>query len=377
MDHIPERTGRSRLVKLTALVILVLLTIALVEVMGQLYYRWSRGRWLWREEEFKTNVYVPYTIPVSDRREFALRPGFKDEITTIDEHGFRATVPEPRAGERVVVNLGDSVPFGAGAANADTYSSRLAKLFRERNILLGVINAGVSSYNTRQSFDRLRIDVGRYYKPSEIAAVTFTAANDISQVFYFAASYTPDTTWARARNLVPLRPAWQQLATGHYVSTVFDTYRHRPIVSAAATTSTNRSPEEVMLEGVRSDMREQLAYWNQHHVLIVLTPFNPFYYQLAHQEKNADLRVLREVYKNNLKEMPEWDGLIRRYNDVLRAVAAEFPNARYLETRAIFDEEDRNLIYGDYAHFVPNGHQRMAEVLYDYLKEQHVIDQSR
>jgi lysophospholipase L1-like esterase len=133
----------------------------------------------------------------------------------------------------------------------------------------------------------------------------------------------------------------------------------------------------MMLQGVRSNLREQLAFWNDRQVLIVLMPFNPFYYQLAHQEKNADLRVLREVYHNNLKEMTEWDGLIRRLNDVLRAVAAEFPNTRYLETRAIFDEEDRNVIYGDYAHFYPKGHVRMAEVLYDYLKEQHVIDQRR
>ena len=178
---------------------------------------------------------------------------------------------------------------------------------------------------------------------------------------------------------MPLRPAWQQLATGHYLSTAWDTYRHRQGSTAVAAAPSNggRSPEEVMLEAARSDLREQLAFWNERHVLIVLMPFNPFYYQLAHQEKNADLRVLREVYKNNLAEMREWDGAIRRYNDVLRAVAAEFPNTRYLETRTIFDEENRNLIYGDYAHFVPNGHARMAEVLYDYLREQHVIDKAR
>ena len=120
MDHIQERTGRSVLVKLTALVILVLLTVGLVEAMGQGYYRWSRGRWLWREEAFKTNVYVPYTMAVSDRREFALRPGFKDSNTTVDERGFRGTVPAPRAGQRVIVNLGDSVPFGAGALDTET-----------------------------------------------------------------------------------------------------------------------------------------------------------------------------------------------------------------------------------------------------------------
>ena len=373
MEHTPSRSRQSALVRLTGLVIAVLLTVGLVEGMGQVYYRLSIGRWLWREEAFKTNVYIPYTMPVSDRREFALRPGFKDAVNSVDEHGFKTTVPAPRPGERVVVNLGDSVPFGAGAYDKDTYSSQLAQLFRERGVPLGVINAGVSSYNTRQSFDRLRIDVLRYYQPSQIAAVTFTAANDISQVSYMAAAYSPDKTWARDRNLVPLRPAWQQFATGHYFSTAFERFGRQASVASAAPGANGRSPEAWMLESVRSDLREQLAFWNQHHVLIVLMPFNPFYYQLTHLEKNKDLRVLRDVYKNNLKEMDEWDGMTRKYNDVLREVAAEFPNARYLETRAIFDAEDRNIIYGDYAHFVPKGHRRMAEVLYDYLKEQHAF----
>src|SRR5881396_3454358 len=126
-----RRPVEHRWFKLTLLVIVAVLAgAAAAELLGQGYFRARNGRWLWQDEAFKTNTYIPYTMSISDRREYTLRPGFHDAITTVDDRGFRLTNPPSRPDDRIIVNIGDSVVFGAGVADADTYSSRLAKLFR-------------------------------------------------------------------------------------------------------------------------------------------------------------------------------------------------------------------------------------------------------
>ena len=369
---------RNYLTRMVLVLAALAIGLAVAEVAGQGYYRIRNGGWLWQDEKFRTNQYIPYTVAVPDRREFALRPGYRrgplldhgrQFTISVDDRGFRTTVPAARPDQRVVVDIGDSVAFAAGISDELTYSSRLAELFQTKNLPLGVVNTGVASYDTQQSFDSLRMQVIRYYPPSQIAAVTFSAANDISLVFYYAAGYAPGLTWARDRNLVPLRPGWQRFASAYFLSKADDAYAKRRVPVPVST----ESPEDRMLNHVRATLREELAWLRDRQIQVILLPINPFYYQLAHQEKNSNLRVLRELYKGKLAEMTLWDSLIRRYNDVLRDVALEFPNAQFLDTRAILDNEDRDVLYADYGHFTNLGNQRLAEILFEALNARGVV----
>lgn len=349
---------RSSASRLRVVFIALVAALVLAEVAGQIYFRGHRGHWLMQDAAFASSTAIPYTMPVRDRRQYSLRPGFSDGLQNVDARGFRVSVPADRPGDRVVVVIGDSVPFGASVRDDETYPSVLARQLRADGRQLGVVNAGVASYNTQQSFDRLRIDVLRHFKPEQIAAVIFNATNDISLVDYNRGYYVPGMTWARGRNLVPLRPPWQRFALAYYASPA----DQRP-AGPAVPYASRAAEDDAMLDHVRTNLREALGYWAQWKTPIILLPINPFYYQIRNLQKNGRLRVMDDVYHGRLTEMKDWDALTRRFNQLLEETAAEFPNVRFLETRAIFDDEDRDSAYDGYSHLSPAGHQLTAKIL--------------
>jgi lysophospholipase L1-like esterase len=88
------------------------------------------------------------------------RPGFEGEfrghLVRIDRLGLRGEelrIPKP-AGRRRLVSFGDSITFGYGVGEADTYPARLGALLAERGV--EVANAGVTGYTSHQVLGRLR-----------------------------------------------------------------------------------------------------------------------------------------------------------------------------------------------------------------------------
>jgi lysophospholipase L1-like esterase len=83
-----------------------------------------------------------------------------DGLVTINSQGFRgrpAASPKPEGQYRIVF-IGDSVTFGRGVNDDETFPARAEALLRERfpHMAVDVINAGVDGYNTRQAVGRLR-----------------------------------------------------------------------------------------------------------------------------------------------------------------------------------------------------------------------------
>src|SRR5262249_25311936 len=150
----------------------------------------QKGEWLWENSAFR----IGYTQPVEDRRQYTLRPRYEDAKIglSIDADGFRKTVPDKTKDRLLIVCLGDSVPFGAGVRDEETYPSSLAAKLAASKADVGVLNAGVASYNLRQSFDRLRKDVFAHYPSNRILLVTVEAANDISLLTYYGSNWDPD-----------------------------------------------------------------------------------------------------------------------------------------------------------------------------------------
>jgi len=172
-------------------VITILLLIVLFEITLQIYFRVKNGIWLWQK---KFNVH--YVVRVNDRRQYALKPSYHKNNIYINQYGFR-DIPNKKyrkeiKANKLLCNLGDSVPFGFNINYEETYSYFLQKDFDIDNLNITVINAGVPSYNLRQSFDRLRYDIlSKNWYPE---VITIEAANDISLLTFYRERWNPDKT---------------------------------------------------------------------------------------------------------------------------------------------------------------------------------------
>ncbi|MDP2964825.1 MAG: SGNH/GDSL hydrolase family protein [Pelolinea sp.] len=172
------------------------------EILLQVNYRIKNNHWLWENSAFKVN----YIVPTNDRRKYTLRPDYYDveQNMPINQWGERTTLQAENYEDtrNVIVCLGDSVPFGAGIGNKDTYLFYLAQNLTSEGFKYYVINAGVPSYNLRQSFDRLKFDIYNHVDEEDVKVITIQAANDISlpwswKIFWFVSRPKPNS-WSKS-----------------------------------------------------------------------------------------------------------------------------------------------------------------------------------
>jgi hypothetical protein len=113
-------------------------------------------------------------------------------IPRLNSHGLRDDeIPYDKpAGEKRVLVLGDSVTFGWGVSQGETFADRMEYLLNE---LPGdrwqVINSGVNGYNTEQEAAYLRIE-GMRYSPDFVLLVY--VSNDVDPI-----AEPNETTWRR------------------------------------------------------------------------------------------------------------------------------------------------------------------------------------
>ena len=119
----------------------------------------------------------------------------------INAHGLRdEEVPytKPSDEKRILV-LGDSVTFGWGISQGESFSDRMEPLLREQTgERWQVINAGVNGYNTEQEATFLRIE-GMRYSPDYVLLIY--VSNDVDPVFD-----PNETTWRRYPTWPPSLP---------------------------------------------------------------------------------------------------------------------------------------------------------------------------
>ena len=138
----------------------ILASVVLGEGALQIHHRVRSGHWLWEQAG---GFQVNYAARVPDRREYALRPGYHDARTSIDELGFRASPPRPdlSAGGPVIAVMGDSVPFGYGVGDDETYPHFLGRLLETHHQPARVLNAGVPSSTSGRASTAMRSTSGR------------------------------------------------------------------------------------------------------------------------------------------------------------------------------------------------------------------------
>lgn len=344
------------------------MAVLVTEAGLQLFYRVQQGAWLWDNSAFR----IGYTQPIEGRRQYSLRPGYTDQKAgiTIDALGFRRTPGVGTTESPFIVCIGDSVPFGAGVSDPETYPFKLAERLNAGGLTHRVINAGVPSYNLRQSFDRLEQDVLTAYPGVHVEYVIVEAANDISLLTYYGSEWTPEVTWAKVR----WSESWgagslaRRVALAHYGSilggAVWSKVASKRTGNGIDAQAVGPAKGEEMLSHAEATLRTRLTELQRRGIRVAVLPINPFYYQLSAREKNPHLRQ----WKRMSVYVEGWDDLIRQYNDVVKAVSSEFPNATFLDMRRIMDADERDKLYIDYIHYSDEGHAVVAEQLFQLIR---------
>ena len=228
---------------------------------------------------------------------------------------------------------------------------------------MSVINAGVPSYNLRQSYDRLVLDVLNQVEYPTIVA-TFQAANDVFLLTQYRDSWTPEVTWADIR----FEQGWNRptaFATVHYLKKVKQALQGRDSQNG----KDDWWPPSNMLANVQRTLSEIGQTCSSRSIVAVMLPIDPFYYQTAAVDLNPSLSNWRR-WKPYVEL---WDTTIRDFNSLLREAADSSSCIHFLDTRMILDQANRENLYVDFIHLSPQGNKIVAEALLSYLQEHQLV----
>jgi len=126
------------------------------------------------------------------RHPYSVTYSLGSNLVELNSHGLRDDeIPYDKPpGEKRVLVLGDSVTFGWGVSQGETFSDRMEYLLNESSgDRWEVINSGVNGYNTEQEAAYLHIK-GTRYSPDIVVLVY--VSNDVAPI---AEPY--ETTWRR------------------------------------------------------------------------------------------------------------------------------------------------------------------------------------
>jgi hypothetical protein len=373
--------GRSVFKNLAMKIGTILIMLIILEISLQVIIRIRDGKWLYQSLEGSR---VSYVKLVKERHKFTLMPGFttKRGAFKITELGFREGPYPIDKNNFIVVTAGDSVPFGLAVENRSTYPYNLEKLFHDKGFPINVVNIGIPSYNMRQSFDRLRLEVLPHFELSRIPVITLQVSNDVFLLILYREKWNPDITYADKR-IIKKASLWQKLAISHYgklaIKKVFGItapIKKRPRRKRwnFSSSGKNRKVFEKydgteMLKNARMVLKKELSFYRDHSVSVVLMPIDPFYYQLSGMEENPTLKKWR-TFKEWVDAVKE---LIVQYNHMLIDVSKEFENVFFFDTRPLVNAHDRNEMYVDFMHYSAKANKIVAKGLFDFLTQQQLL----
>ena len=336
-----------------------ILCLIFSEIVLHVVFRIRNGSWLWQNSPFD----IHYAAPVSDRRQYNLRPNYtdKESAITINKLGFRGALVSADV-DNLLVYLGDSIPFGYGVKDDETHPFIMSHLLKGMGYKLNVLNAGVPSYNMRQSFDRLIYDVEPNYKSAN-KIIIVQAANDVSLLTQYRENWTPDVTWADIRMSSKWNiPQYNKSAIIYHFRELLmriDTFK-QPEPNRE---EHRKFDDSKMISNIRHVIDEGLQYCLSNNMKVILLPIDPFYYQTMNTERNEVLRQWGR-YKRRVKL---WKDSSSKINNLLVEFAKTRKDVFFFDTRKILDQTDRNLMYIDFGHYSPEGNKLVAESLIDFM----------
>jgi len=373
--------GGSSFGNLAMKLITLFIMLIILEVSLQVIIRIRDGQWLYQS---LAGSRVPYVELVEDSRIYTLKPGFSSKRggIKINELGFREVPWNTDKENFIIVNAGDSVPFGVAVKNNKTYPYFLAKLFKNKGFPINVINAGIPSYNLKQSFARLQLEVFPKYDLSRIPVITMQVANDVFLLSFYREKWKPDTTWAD-RRFIKKTSLWQKIAFIHYakmaIKKVFgikEQKKEKPSQNQKKSSTPGKKRKKYdkydgteMLRNAREVLQKELNFYRDHSIYVVLMPIDPFYYQLSGLEKNTTLTKWHTI-KDIVDAVDE---LVVQYNHMLIEVSQEFENVFFFDTRVLMDAQNREEMYADHIHYSPKANRIVANGLFHFLIQHQLL----
>lgn len=332
--------------------------ILLGEAILQSHYRYRHGRWLFHERD---TFVIDYIIPAPDRREYTLQPGHLEKDMSINAEGYRGWPVCPADPTPLICVLGDSVPFGIGVRDKQTYPFLLQSELRKAGLRVNVLNAGVPSYNLRQAFERFRKEVSLRYKPD---LVIVQSANDVMLVTHYREKWNPDATWATVRmkggvNRSRFLAKW-----------AFYNYGLEAFGKSAPEKEFHRefAPDR-MAEGISRMLKVQLDYLAGLKIPVILLPNDPFYYPGAGDSRNRELKRWWEfAFYHRM-----WAPLVDRYNRILADAADPDRGIHFFDSRALMDGLGREGLYADFIHLSPAGNALLAKALAEFIRGENLL----
>ena len=187
-------------VKLVFALVSVLFTLVISDAFLQAAYRISKGFYTWETvERFRVR---DFTIRTSDTRYVTGKPnaripnyseGDATWSVSFDEHGFRAGLHRLSTNKPNIVVLGDSVPFGWGVSDDESFPSALHHFFSKRaNEPYPIINAAMPSYSLDQAISRYELEIHGTFP---VKAIIIQVIDPISQFTLLGRDWTTEKNW--------------------------------------------------------------------------------------------------------------------------------------------------------------------------------------
>jgi lysophospholipase L1-like esterase len=128
----------------------VLVTLIAIEIVLSVLFEPILKVWQVREI-FQLDEELIYSLKPSQKR-IAESAEFVERVTT-NRHGLRDDEIGPRDSfEKRIVVLGDSMVFGHGVDDHETFPNQLEAIYRDEHRAVDVINAGVKGYGTDSAY---------------------------------------------------------------------------------------------------------------------------------------------------------------------------------------------------------------------------------
>lgn len=142
----------SKLILINSLVFILLL--GLIEGASRLLIPAQKINPVFSEPTLRTQG-RPY-VQEHPERGFAMVPGFKNELYSIQQDGFRYNGQQPEQASKTLLLIGESTTFGWIVKDQHTYPYYLQQILSTSTPGIKVINAGIPSYTSSQVLEYMR-----------------------------------------------------------------------------------------------------------------------------------------------------------------------------------------------------------------------------
>ena len=357
----------KRLLFHTILIFIIIIgSIFLAEISGQLVYKLNTGRWRFRINECSDKglfILHPYLVGAPKPSVTVTRINKKGKLVKISHNslGFRGQEVNLSKKENIrrVVALGGSSTYCTGVSNDETWPYLLGKKLGPK---WEVLNLGVPGYNSVENVIQTALQIKEL---SPDIAIYYEGWNDMQNIYIknLKPDYSNFHGWAQYSNL-----RLHALKIGDQSAAIY--YLHKVLLKIFT------QQEHIRITGTKNafsgnpDYRSLYLYGrNLHSIITLCKQFNitPI---MVPQVCNYDVLISDKPYDwiPFLKEK-DFKRVMRYYNDKMKQVASQenvgFVNGVLEVNFSVSDFVDK-------VHFSYSGNDKFATILADFIKSRYI-----